>query len=55
MDARLLFVVLFGAGKFEDTFGDISDMFDPQLFSEQPIPPEVPVLKIVLGGPPTEE
>lgn len=40
MDATLLFGVLFGAGKFEDTFGDIEELIDPQMFSEQPMDPE---------------
>jgi hypothetical protein len=44
MDATLLFGVLFGAGKFEDTFGDIEELIDPQMFSEQPMDPEAPIL-----------
>ena len=44
MDATLLFGVLFGAGKFEDTFGDIEELIDPQMFSEQPMDPEALIL-----------
>lgn len=41
MDVQMLFIVLFGAGKFEDTFGDVGDLLDPQMFSEETMPEEV--------------